>query len=58
MKINDYQDKALRTLNEDLTLNEKIVDCALGLAGEAGEVADDIKKWFAQGHELNFKADY
>lgn len=55
MKINDYQQKALRTMNWDLNLHDKIVDCALGLAGEAGEVADDVKKWFAQGHELNFK---
>lgn len=28
MKINDYQQKALRTMNWDLNLHDKIVDCA------------------------------
>jgi len=52
MKANDYQKAALRTASatepKDLILNG-----ALGLAGESGEVADHIKKHLFQGHELN-----
>jgi len=52
MQANDYQKEALRTASsikeEDLILNG-----ALGLAGESGEVADIIKKYMFQGHELD-----
>ena len=49
MKINEYQRLAMRTAsNEDGLLNG-----ALGLCGEAGEVADIIKKHKFQGHELD-----
>lgn len=55
MKINDYQQKALETANNTLNMEEQILDCALGLTGESGEVADLIKKWKFQGHSLNFE---
>ena len=52
MQANDYQKEALRTASsikeEDLILNG-----ALGLNGESGEVADIIKKYMFQGHELD-----
>ena len=52
MTINEYQKLALRTYNiktkEGLLLNG-----ALGLAGETGEVVDHIKKYFFQGHTLD-----
>ena len=52
MQANDYQKEALRTASsikeEDLILNG-----ALGLNGEAGEVADILKKHLFQGHELD-----
>lgn len=52
MQANDYQKEALRTASsikeEDLILNG-----ALGLSGESGEVADIIKKYMFQGHELD-----
>lgn len=55
MDCADYHKKALRTANNmyldpgELTL----ANCALGVAGEAGEFADLIKKTLAQGHTLD-----
>lgn len=44
MKISDYQKQALTTaLPHDDKLSE-MAYCALGLTGEAGEVADIVKK--------------
>ncbi len=49
MTLNDYQQLAGRTLagGQDLRL------AALGIAGEAGEVCDIIKKNSYHGHELD-----
>ena len=53
MTGNEYQQAALRTANitkpEDLLLNG-----ALGLCGESGEVADLVKKSLFQGHRLHY----
>ena len=52
LTAHDYQIAALRTVNsfeeDDLVLNG-----ALGLSGETGEVADHIKKFKFQGHDLD-----
>lgn len=48
---NEYQRAALRTSNKDS--KELILNGALGLAGESGEVADIVKKHLFQGHELD-----
>lgn len=50
MDFNDYQKLANRTLygNEQVLTN-----CALGLAGETGELIDSIKKYTFHGHDLN-----
>ena len=53
MEINDYQKLAMRTLNPKLTKNEVLINAVMGLCGESGEAIDIVKKWFAQGHELN-----
>lgn len=55
MKINEYQKLALRTANTDAMKdpNERIVNGILGLTGESGEVADHIKKYKYQGHNLD-----
>lgn len=52
MKINEYQELALRTAstNTDASL---LLNGALGLCGESGEVADIVKKHLFQGHELD-----
>lgn len=51
MTINEYQQAALRTVQGTKGLN--IVNGALGLTGEAGEVADLVKKCMYQGHVLD-----
>lgn len=52
MSINDYQKLALRTAST-LESDKLVLNGALGLNGEAGEVADHIKKHLFQGHELD-----
>ena len=55
MTINEYQTAALRTAQTDkLTASELLLNAALGLCGESGEVADLIKKHRFQGHDLDF----
>ena len=56
MTINEYQTEALRTAQTDkLTANELLLNAALGLCGESGEVADLVKKHRFQGHGLDFE---
>lgn len=49
---NDYQIAALRTANTDEP-KDLILNGALGLCGESGELADIIKKHLFQGHNLD-----
>lgn len=51
MDFNEYQLLALRTANKEN--KDLILNGALGLSGESGEVADVVKKHLFQGHELN-----
>ena len=54
MTINEYQTAALRTAKtEELTHIELVMNAALGLCGESGEVADLVKKHLFQGHDLD-----
>ena len=52
MKINEYQELALRTANTSES-DKLVLNGVLGLNGEAGEVADHIKKHLFQGHEFD-----
>lgn len=59
MELKKYETEALKTASDFTTdtimtpHEAKILNGALGLAGESGEVADYIKKWIFQGHAFN-----
>ena len=53
MQINEYQQLAIRTSNKELTNGEHLINGALGLCGESGEVADLVKKAYMQGHNID-----
>ena len=53
MNINDYQAQAMTTLNPALSRTEVLINSVMGLCGESGEAIDIVKKWLAQGHELD-----
>ena len=53
MTINEYQKLAMRTSNQELSNAMHLVNGALGLCGESGEVADIVKKFWMQGHNLD-----
>jgi NTP pyrophosphatase (non-canonical NTP hydrolase) len=53
MTFDDYQAAAFRTQDKKLHRDEILVQGALGLTGESGEVADIIKKVMFHGHEYN-----
>lgn len=51
--LNAYQHFAGVTANEKLSFQTNLAVLALGVAGEAGEVADHIKKHLGHDHELD-----
>lgn len=53
MKINEYQELAMTTLNPELSKKEVLINSVMGLCGESGEAIDIVKKWLSQGHELD-----
>lgn len=53
MTINEYQMLAMATLNPELNRKEVLINSVMGLCGESGEAIDLVKKWLAQGHELD-----
>lgn len=53
MTINEYQHLAIKTLNPDLSQKDILINGVMGLCGESGEAIDIVKKWLAQGHELD-----
>jgi NTP pyrophosphatase (non-canonical NTP hydrolase) len=55
MDIKDYQRDARRTMPISLNPNEKLSMLGLGIAGEAGEVVEIIKKDVYHGHLLDKK---
>ena len=53
MKINEYQELAMSTLNPELSKRVVLINSVMGLCGESGEAIDIVKKWMAHGHELD-----
>lgn len=54
MTINEYQKEAMRTASGmNYEHNGILINAALGLCGESGEVADIVKKATFQGHEFD-----
>jgi NTP pyrophosphatase (non-canonical NTP hydrolase) len=53
MNMNEYQELASRTGNIEDSKTRVLCNYALGLNGEAGEVADILKKHIFHGHPLD-----
>ena len=53
MTINEYQKLAMTTLNPALDKKDVLINGVMGLCGESGEAIDIVKKWLAQGHDLD-----
>jgi len=53
MKVNEYQELAMTTLNPELSRRDVLINSVMGLCGESGEAIDIVKRWMAQGHELD-----
>lgn len=53
MTVNEYQRLAMTTLNPQLNKRDVLINSVMGLCGESGEAIDIVKKWMAQGHELD-----
>lgn len=52
--MDTYQAYATKTQNKTLNYSTQIATLGLGIAGEAGEVADLIKKHLGHGHDLDW----
>ena len=55
MRANEYQGLAMRTSNRELSKEDHLLNGALGLVGESGEIADLIKKVRMQGHPMDIE---
>ena len=53
MTLNEYQKLAMTTLNPALSDKDVLINGVMGLCGVSGEAIDIVKKWLAQGHELD-----
>lgn len=56
MTFNEYQEGAQRTWRTDKAQETRVTTAALGLAGEAGEVCDLLKKFYGHDKALDLKA--
>ena len=53
MNVNEYQKAAMTTVNPEFSKRDALINSVMGLCGESGEAIDIVKKWMAQGHELD-----
>lgn len=51
--LSGYQNAAVRTFRNGPDANLELAILGLGIAGEAGEVADHLKKIIGHGHEFD-----
>jgi NTP pyrophosphatase (non-canonical NTP hydrolase) len=56
MELDEYQKLSARTLGGDRTHEQQLANAALGLTGEAGEVAEVIKKHLFHARPLDTEA--
>ncbi|MFO0096149.1 MAG: nucleoside triphosphate pyrophosphohydrolase family protein [Gemmatimonadaceae bacterium] len=56
MTLDEYQELAARTLGRDRTHEQQLANAALGLTGEAGEVAEVITKHLFHATPLDQEA--
>lgn len=52
--LNEYMVDAMRTKAPDFSKKDQWNDGGLGISGEAGEVADMIKKYLYHGHKMDY----
>jgi NTP pyrophosphatase (non-canonical NTP hydrolase) len=52
MNFTDYQQSARRTVRRDV--DDNMLNAVLGLCGETGEIADELKKARFQGHAFDY----
>jgi len=51
----EFQANAVRTLNPALdNFDAQLTNCALGLTGESGEVAEIVKHYLTKTHEMTY----
>ncbi len=53
MDFETFRTDVLRTVRTELTERDRLLMGALGISGEAGEVADSLKKMLFHGHPLD-----
>lgn len=56
MDLETYRQDVLRTVRPDMSPRDGLLLGALGLSGEAGEVADALKKALFHGHPIETEA--
>ena len=55
MDFDKYQELARRTASDGAcTRSEMMFEATLGVTGEAGEIADHLKKYLYQGHDIDY----
>lgn len=58
MDSSEYSASVKRTWNSKLNKRDQLLNAAMGIGGEAGEVVDEIKKNTFHGKELNLNGIY
>jgi NTP pyrophosphatase (non-canonical NTP hydrolase) len=53
LTADEYQKKAMTTLNPSLSKHDALLNAVMGLCGESGECIDLVKKHLFQGHDLD-----